>query len=516
MHALKGLLVVTLGVLGYACSSGSSNSGPESSAGSSSSGAGRANGTAGSSGAQSSFGGNTSAAAGAGTQAAGGGPVAGAGGASGAGSAGAGVSGAGSAGAGVSGGAPGAGGSGSGGSGGTAAAGSGSAGTSAGGASGAGSVTPYVPAWQCLNPSWPTATGTPVNLSATKNIAANTVYDGKMALHNGTGSGDFAKDCSASGTAAQGTTDALFELEDGATIQNVIVGTHGADGIHCKGSCMIKNVWFPYVCDDMVTAASGSSGTVTVDGGGGKNAHDKLFQDNSHGKFIIQNFYGEKLGKMYRACGQGGACSTTKGNVTFTNVTAVGVDQVAGVTKGRDTATFSKICTFQTPTICNIYDSSDQAITDGPDGSTCKYKWTDTQVLLNRSVGVFATASECPNYLTSGSATNPATACISDLPACVKGCMPGYNGLKVCDCTGPGSTYKCHECAGPAQEPAKSALTQAKALAAGACAASVSKNKACTTEWSLCSSAAQYCACVFKPGYLQTANTVWDCVSPWW
>lgn len=501
MKVFRGFLILSLGVLGFACGSGSTEpepapgggAGSPVSAGSGAAGAAGAGYVAGAS-----TGGSIGAGAGA-PSGAGAGYVAGAsgatlnGGASGSSTAGASSGGASTAGAG-----------------GTTAAG----GMSAAGAGGA--ITPYVPAWACLNPTWPTATGTPVNISSTKNIAKNTVYDGKMALHNGSGSGDFAKDCSASGTAAQGTTDALFELEDGATIQNVIVGNHGADGIHCKGTCTIKNVWFPYVCDDMVTAASDSSGTVTIDGGGAKNAHDKLFQDNSHGKFIVQNFYGEKLGKMYRACGAGGACGSTKGNATFTNITAIGVDQIAGVTKGRDTATFSKICTYQTPTVCDQYDSSDNAVTDGPDGTTCKYKWTDIQVMLNRSVGTFATASECPNYLTSGSSTNPATACIADLPSCIKGCAPGVNGIKMCDCTGPGNTYKCHDCAGPATEPAKSGLAVAKAQAATACASGVTKNKACTPEWNICLSGTQYCACVFKPGYLQTAPTVWDCVSQWW
>jgi hypothetical protein len=389
--------------------------------------------------------------------------------------------------------------------------------STAGGSAGAGggtTVTPYVPAWTCLEPTWPTATGTPVMISSSKTIDANQVYDGKMALHDGTGSGDFAKDCSGSGTSNQGTTKPLFILKNGATLQNVVMGKHVADGIHCEGTCTIKNVWFPYVCDDAVTAMSDSSGTVTIDGGGAKNAHDKLFQDNSHGKFIVQNFYGEHLGKMYRACGEGGACDNTKANLTMTNITAVGVDQIAGLTKGRDTGTFSKICTFQTPTICEQYDSSDSAITDGPDGTTCKYKWTDTQVMLKRAVGTFPTASACPNYLTSGSASNPATACMADLPQCIKYCLPGDNGIKMCDC-GADNTYKCHACALPAQEPAKTALAPATALAAGACSG-VTEKKACSPEWNICKSDAEYCACVFKPGYLQTADTVWDCVNPWW
>ncbi len=34
----------------------------------------------------------------------------------------------------------------------------------------------------------------------------------------------------------------IFELADGATIKNVIIGSPAADGIHCKGSCTLVNV----------------------------------------------------------------------------------------------------------------------------------------------------------------------------------------------------------------------------------------------------------------------------------
>jgi hypothetical protein len=364
-------------------------------------------------------------------------------------------------------------------------------------------------------PTFPTPTGTAVSITSTRSIAAGTTYDGKMALHNGSGSGDFAKDCSGAGTAGQGTTNALFELGDGATIQNVIIGNHGADGIHCSGTCTIKNVWWQFVCDDAVTAVEGSSGTVTIDGGGAMNAHDKLFQDNSHGKFVIQNFFGQRLGKLYRACGQGGACGTTKGNVTVTNVTVIGADQIVGVTQGRDTATLSKICTWQTPTVCGIYDNNDNNITDGPDGKTCLYNYTDVQVMLNMSAGVFPVAAECPNFLTTGSSTNPATACISNLPQCINWCLPGDNGIKLCDCSGANNTYHCSSCNMPSQDPAKSNLDPAKMMAAPACSSSMAKGAACSPEWAACKMGTQYCSCVFKPGTLQTAPTVWDCVNPW-
>ena len=41
------------------------------------------------------------------------------------------------------------------------------------------------------------------------------------------------------------------------------------------------------------------------------------------------------------------------------------------------------------------------------------------------------------------------------------------------------------------------------------------KGDACSTEWNWCISGSQDCVCVFKPGTLQTADTVWDCANPW-
>ena len=202
-----------------------------------------------------------------------------------------------------------------------------------------GTQPPPPPPFPCNIPTWPTPTGTPVSISATmKNQRHLRRQDGaaqrqrQRRLRQGLHRRRHRR---------AGPTNALFQLANGATIQNVIIGNHGADGIHCDGTCTIKNVWWQAVCDDAVTAAEDSSGTVTIQGGGAIGAHDKLFQDNSHGKFIIDSFYGQKLGKMYRACGQGGACGTTKGNLTLTNSIAIGVSEVVGITSGRDTATIS-------------------------------------------------------------------------------------------------------------------------------------------------------------------------------
>lgn len=46
-----------------------------------------------------------------------------------------------------------------------------------------------------------------------------------------------------------GSEGAVFILENGASISNVIIGVKQLEGVHCKGSCTLTNVWFRDVCE---------------------------------------------------------------------------------------------------------------------------------------------------------------------------------------------------------------------------------------------------------------------------
>ena len=74
--------------------------------------------------------------------------------------------------------------------------------------------------------------------------------------------------------------------------------------------------------------------------------------------------------------------------------------------------------------------------------------------------------------------------------------------------------YSCKHCAGPSMDPALSGLAPTKAATAPTC--TVTSETSCPTEWNWCINGTQDCVCVYKPGTLQTANTVWDCVNPWY
>lgn len=46
-----------------------------------------------------------------------------------------------------------------------------------------------------------------------------------------------------------GSDSAVFILEDGATLSNAIIGADQLEGVHCRGACTIRNVWFRDVCE---------------------------------------------------------------------------------------------------------------------------------------------------------------------------------------------------------------------------------------------------------------------------
>jgi hypothetical protein len=103
--------------------------------------------------------------------------------------------------------------------------------------------------------AWPAATGSPQKLAKTVSVSQD--YDGKLQRFVSDGLGD----------GAQGESQLpLFELADGATLENVIIGAPAADGIHCLGSCTLKNVWWEDVGEDAATLkGSASSQVMSID-----------------------------------------------------------------------------------------------------------------------------------------------------------------------------------------------------------------------------------------------------------
>ena len=100
---------------------------------------------------------------------------------------------------------------------------------------------------------------------------------------------------------------------------------------------------------------------------GFKGARDKTIQHNGGSSTLnISNVYAEVAGKLYRSCGSGGGCTTSATHtVNISNVIAIGVNQVAGVSE-NDKVTLSNICTYRTAVLCNTYQvNSDNDSTKG-------------------------------------------------------------------------------------------------------------------------------------------------------
>ncbi|MET9775784.1 pectate lyase [Streptomyces sp. NPDC006367] len=167
------------------------------------------------------------------------------------------------------------------------------AGAAAFGLTGAAIVTTTMLSTAGAASPWPSDTGSrPVSST----IPVSGTYDGRMKKFYGTGE--------LGGDGQEEGQDPVFELADGAVLKNVVIGTPAADGVHCKGSCTLQNVWWLDVGEDAASFKGTSPSAVyTVYGGGAKNADDKVLQFNGAGKLVVSKFRVENFGKLVRSCG---------------------------------------------------------------------------------------------------------------------------------------------------------------------------------------------------------------------
>jgi pectate lyase len=257
------------------------------------------------------------------------------------------------------------------GAGGTSAGGTSSdAGTSAGGDAAAGAGGGADPS-ECGEP-WPEPTSTqPLD----EPMTVDSSFDGELKRFVGPdGSGGQDEN-----------QDPLFILEDGATLENVVLGAPAGDGVHCLGSCTLRNVWWEDVGEDAATLKGDDPQQVmTIECGGAKLAEDKVFQHNGPGKMVIRNFDVEDFGKLYRSCGN---CSTMhERHVEFEAVVARSGHALAGINVNYgDSATFTNITVYGEPDdvdICQRYEGNDDGdeptlLGSGPDGEHCLYDESD-------------------------------------------------------------------------------------------------------------------------------------------
>jgi hypothetical protein len=166
----------------------------------------------------------------------------------------------------------------------------------------------------------------------------------------------------------------IFQLADGVTLSNVVIGVPAADGVHCLGSCTLRNIVWEDVQDDAATfKGTAADQTMVVDGGRARKASDKVFQHNGPGTMIIRDFEVEDFGKLYRSCGN---CSRQYArHVRIENVTATAPGAtLAGINANYgDTASFSNITIRNDPghriDICQRYTGNSVGAEPGKVGS---------------------------------------------------------------------------------------------------------------------------------------------------
>ncbi|KAG8736583.1 hypothetical protein FRC11_002566, partial [Ceratobasidium sp. 423] len=154
-----------------------------------------------------------------------------------------------------------------------------------------------------------------------------------------------------------GDKDAVFLLENSATLKNVVIGADQAEGVHCKDSCNIQNVWFEGVCEDAITIRQ-ISGTTNITGGGAKGASDKVVQHNGGGVVNIDSFCVQDFCKLYRSCGN---CKTQyKRAVDISNVIAKNSQLLAGIDSNYgDVATIKNSQVSSVKSMCDTFQGND-------------------------------------------------------------------------------------------------------------------------------------------------------------
>ncbi|MEG8280145.1 pectate lyase [Streptomyces sp. AHA2] len=251
------------------------------------------------------------------------------------------------------------------------------AGVSAFGITGAAIVTTSLLSTAGAASSWPADRGeTPVP----KTIAVSGVRDGGMKMFHGTGA--------LGGGSQDENQDPLFELADGAVLRNVIIGSPAADGVHCKGSCTLQNVWWLDVGEDAASFKGTSPSAVyRVTGGGARDADDKVLQFNGAGTLEVSGFQVHNAGKLVRSCGN---CKTQyKRTIVLSDIDVTApMKSIVGVNANYgDTATLSGIRihgdTKKKIKTCVRFQGNNtgkepkELTPSGPDGKSCLFKTSD-------------------------------------------------------------------------------------------------------------------------------------------
>ncbi|KAE9363561.1 polysaccharide lyase family 3 protein [Stipitochalara longipes BDJ] len=198
--------------------------------------------------------------------------------------------------------------------------------------------------------SLPASSGTSA-LSAAQTIEAGGSFDGGMVMYD--------RGVSCTGQTEGGESDAVFQIENGGSLSNVIIGPNQIEGVHCQGACTLTNVWWSSVCEDAFSIKNQDTGeTTTINGGGAFGASDKVVQHNGAGTVSISGFTVSDFGKLYRSCGN---CNCMfERHVIIDGVTASDGSEIAGINSNYgDTATITNLQATNVDDVCVTFEGND-------------------------------------------------------------------------------------------------------------------------------------------------------------
>jgi len=174
-----------------------------------------------------------------------------------------------------------------------------------------------------------------------------------------------------------GSKDAVFRLESGATLKNVILGADSIEHVHCIGDgCTVQNVWWDDVCEDALSllGSKNKNAKFYLIGGGARDGSDKIVQHNSAGTVYIKGFTVSNSGKLYRACGNCKSGYQNTRHVIIENVNAKNVGVLAGINSNYgDTAKFINT-NANGGNVCYTYTGNNNGKEPSKTGSQCKGK----------------------------------------------------------------------------------------------------------------------------------------------
>ncbi|KAF7525224.1 hypothetical protein G7054_g11146 [Neopestalotiopsis clavispora] len=202
--------------------------------------------------------------------------------------------------------------------------------------------------------------------SAAKTIAAGDSFDGGMyAIDRGV---------SCTGQEEGGDSDAVFILEEGASLSNVIIGPNQIEGVHQRlvvgrlRGCLYRQ-------------GPGQRRHHLHQGRRAFGAEDKVIQHNGGGTISISDFTVSDFGKLYRSCGN---CDDMyERHVIISGVSASDGSSLAGINENYgDSATFSDVTVSDVDDICVTYEGNDSGeeptkTGSGADGTYCIYDESD-------------------------------------------------------------------------------------------------------------------------------------------